>query len=823
MAHTGTVGDAVQAILDEAKYALRQLNKNPGFSIVVILTLALSIGANTAIFSVVNAILLRPLPYPEPQRLGSLMLRISGPSNQTYPVNIDRDTWRQLRDNVPAVTAAVSSKTGGVNLQAAGRAQYIQGQRVSAHYFDVLGIRLMLGRGFTETEDTAGGANSVVLTYNLWKATFNGDATIVGQAIRLKGVPYTVIGVLPAKARTPSAVDLFTSLRPDTSDEGGGDNFEPILRLRDGTNWQQADAQLSQLRSMTSNYLEKKYPDAHVSFSTAPLQQGLAVATRAPAMILMAAVGFVLLVACANLAGLALVRVGRRESEIATRLALGATRWAILRQFWIESVALTALGGLAALLLGGLTLHLMDQKIPADLMPVGGISLDSRVLLFTAAAAIGASLLCGLLPALATRRMDMRSAWASGSSRSVAQSGGTRTRYALIFGEVALTVVLLTVAGLLIRTLIYLETLPPGFNPENVVVAKASLDDARYNDRASFLKLLNQSTAAMRNIPGVESVAVGHTVPYERALNYNLGIADGAQIGAQDMTNLVYVTPAYFEALQIPLREGRAFTASDGSTSQFVAVVNTAFARKYLGRDHGVGRHLLSDGNTMEIVGVTASVVAPPGFTDAGPMVDEPTVYVPAAQMPTQLVNLAHIWFQPSWIVRSKEKFGGITRQMQQTLASVDPDLPVSGFYSMSDVLSETLLLQHIEVNLLATLAGLALLLSSIGIYGLVSNLVNQRSRELGIRMALGCTVHGAMFEVSRSGIAVTGAGLAGGLLLSSAAVKALRSQLFGVALYDPLTLGAVSAILALVALLAALLPTLRIARIDPAETLRAQ
>ena len=225
----------------------------------------------------------------------------------------------------------------------------------------------------------------------------------------------------------------------------------------------------------------------------------------------------------------------------------------------------------------------------------------------------------------------------------------------------------------------------------------------------------------------------------------------------------------------------------------------------------------------MEIVGVTASVVAPPGFTDGGPMVDEPTVYVPAAQMPTQLVNLAHIWFQPSWIVRSKEKFGGLTRQMQQTLASVDPDLPVSGFYSMSDVLSETLLLQHIEVNLLATLAGLALLLSSIGIYGLVSNLVNQRTRELGIRMALGCTVRGAMFEVSRSGIAVTGAGLAGGLLLSSAAVKMLRSQLFGVALYDPLTLGAVSAILALVALLAAILPTLRIARIDPAETLRAQ
>ena len=438
-------------------------------------------------------------------------------------------------------------------------------------------------------------------------------------------------------------------------------------------------------------------------------------------------------------------------------------------------------------------------------------------------AGIGASLFFGLLPALSARRIDVQAALASGGSRSVAQAGGTRTRYALIIGEVALTVVLLTVAGLLIRTLVYLRTLPPGFNPENVVAAKASLDDARYNDRASFLKLLNESTAAIKNIPGVDSAAVGLTVPYERALNYAVRVADGPQAGEQDMTNLVYVTPAYFETLQIPLRAGRPLAASDTSTSQFVALVNGAFAAKYLGRENSVGRHLLSDGNTIEIVGVTGNVVAPPGFTPGAPMVAEPTVYVPATQMPTQLVNLAHVWFQPSWIVRTKAKSPGITQQMQQALASVDPDLPVSGFYGMNDVLAEALLLQHVEAGLLAVLAGLALLLSSVGIYGLVSNLVNQRTRELGIRMALGCTVRGAMFEVSRTGIAATGAGLAVGLLMSFAAVKALRSQLFGVALFDPLTLCAVCALLALVALVAAVLPTFRIASIDPAETLRAQ
>jgi ABC-type antimicrobial peptide transport system permease subunit len=232
---------------------------------------------------------------------------------------------------------------------------------------------------------------------------------------------------------------------------------------------------------------------------------------------------------------------------------------------------------------------------------------------------------------------------------------------------------------------------------------------------------------------------------------------------------------------------------------------------------------LLSDGNTIEIVGITANVVAPPGFTSGAPMVAEPTVYVPATQMPTQLVNLAHVWFQPSWIVRTRANFSRVTQQMQQIIAGVDPDLPISGFYGMNDVLAEALLLQHVEVGLLAALAGLALLLSSVGIYGLVSNLVSQRTRELGIRMALGCTVRGAMVEVSRTGIAATGAGLAVGLLLSFAAVKALRSQLFGVALYDPLTLCAVCALLALVAVLAAVLPTFRIASIDPAETLRAQ
>ncbi len=815
----------MQSAFQHLRYAVKQLSKNPGFSIVVILTLALSIGANTAIFSVVDALLLRPLPYPQPERLGALQQRISGPAKRSFPTAIDRDTWRQLRDNVPAVTAAVSSGTGGVNLEAAGRAQFVHGERVSASYFEVLGLHPMLGRNFTAAEDTAGGPRAVVLSYGLWKNIFAANSTILGQAIRLKGVPYTVIAVLPPGAVTPGKVDLWTSLRPETSDEGGGDNFTPILRLKDGATWQQANAQLHHLQSMTTHVISGRYAGADVNYFAVPLQQNLAVETRLPAMILMSAVGFVLLVACANLAGLALVRVGRREAEIATRLALGATRWAILRQFWMESLLLTTVGVASALLLGNLTLQLINQSIPDKFLPIGGVSLDARVLLFTAGVGMAASLFFGLLPALSMRRIDVRSAMANTGNRSIAQSGGSRTRYALMIAEVALTVVLLTVAGLLVRTLIYLRTLPPGFNPRNVVVANASLDEARYNDQAAFLKLLDQSVAAMQAVPGVESAAVGLSVPYERALNDSITIADGPGTGEIEMTNLVYVTPGYFETLQIPLREGRLLAASDTAGSHGVAVVNVAFARKYLGKESSVGRHFRGDaGNAPEeVVGIVGNVVAPPGLNPGDPIVAEPTVYVPAAQMPTELVNLANVWFEPSWIVRTKASLPGVTQRMQQALAAVDPNLPFSGFRAMNDVLAETLLLQHLEVTLLTTLAGLALLLCSIGIYGLVSNLVNQRTREFGIRMALGCTVQGAMVEVSRSGIFATATGLIAGLVLSAVAVRVLRSQLFGVSLHDPLTLCAVSGLLLAVAMLAAVLPTLRIARIDPAETLRAQ
>jgi predicted permease len=421
-----------------------------------------------------------------------------------------------------------------------------------------------------------------------------------------------------------------------------------------------------------------------------------------------------------------------------------------------------------------------------------------------------------MLPALTTRKIDVRSAIAT---RGSSAHSSLRLRQSLIVGEVALTVVLLAASGLLIRTLIHFESLPPGFNPSGIMTAKASLDDARYHDPIAFQKLLTSSTAAMRKIPGVENAAVGLTLPYERALNDNLTISDGPNAGQQALTASVYTTPGYFETLQIPLLAGRTFTDSDTAASQPVAIVNQTFARKYLKSDNPVGRYL---NKNMLIIGVVADVQAFPALESLDvPVGTEETVYTPASQLDQHALAIVHIWFQPSWIVRTSQPVTGLTSQMQRALASADPNLPFSGFYSMSDLLNRTLAMQRIEVALLSTMAGLALLLSAIGIFSLVANMVAQRTREIGIRIALGSSIRRAMLNVGSSGLLASSIGLLLGLALSALALRTMRSVLYGLGVYDPATLTAVILTLAIIILLAATLPTLRIATIDPAKTLR--
>ena len=455
------------------------------------------------------------------------------------------------------------------------------------------------------------------------------------------------------------------------------------------------------------------------------------------------------------------------------------------------------------------------------MFPVGGFSIDARVLAFTFGTTVLTSLLFSALPALQTQRVDLRTALAAGSR--TLSGGSSRLRQWLIGAEVALTVVLLAAAGLLVRTLVHLETLPPGFDTHNVMTAKASLDDMRYHDAGAFQKLLSSSVTSMRQIPGVEYAAVGLSVPYERGLNDGITIMDGKNAGDNPGSSLTYITPGYFSTLRIPLLAGRGFTDGDTSASQPVTIVNAAFGKRFYADAVPIGRHFKTDKITYTIVGVVSNVAKQPGMERSAPLSTEPVFYLPATQIAQGLVNIAHIWFQPSWIVRTRARNQKITSLMQSALAKVDPNLPVSGFYSMDQILAEQLQQQRVEVWILASLAGLAVLLSTIGIYALVSNLVVQRTREIGIRIALGSTIPGAMLQVGSSGMLAAGAGLACGLALSFLVLRVLASQIYGVRTNDPVTLISVLSLLGLIAAGASLLPTLRISRIQPAETLRAE
>jgi predicted permease len=808
------------------KHAFRRLVASPVTTAIALVTLALGIGVNTAVFSIMDAFLLRALPYPHPDRIAAVVVHSEGVRLGAGRAVSDEDdsfdgaSWQLLKSSLDGVILASSGwGGGGVNLRAGTVVRYLTGAHVSARYFEVLGIPILFGRSFTEDEDRPNGPPVVVLSYALWQSTFHSDPGIIGKSIQLKGEPYTVVGILARNALTPSHASLFTPLQPAESGECEGTNCAILLRLKPGATWTQIDAQLSRIRLPYFTGFETKY-HGHARIYARPLQLELAGDMRGKLIVLMLAVSFILLIACANLAGLALVRILRRGREIATRFALGASRLDVIFELWMEDVLVALFGGAAGVGLALLILNSLRKLLPDSMLPLGGFSIDARVLAFTFGAALLTSLLFGALPALQIRRFDVGSSPFAGS-RSVTR-GSSRLRQMLIGGEVALTVVLLASAGLLVRTLLYLETLPPGFDPHDVMTAQASLDDARYHDAAAFRRLLEKSVAAMRQIPGVRDAAVGLSVPYERGLNNGMTIMDGKRAGTAT-ASLAYITPGYFSTLRIPLLAGRFITDGDGPASQRVAIVNAAFGRRFFDNPSPIGFHFKTAGETYAIVGVAGDVAKKQGIERTAPIGTEPVAYLNASQTPQGIINIAHLWFQPSWIVRTNGPIQGLTASMQRALADADPSLPFSGFHSMDQMLAEQLQQQRMEVVLLAALASLALLLSAVGIYALVSNLVVQRTREIGIRIALGSTTARAMVHVGAPGLVAAVGGLVAGIALAFLSMRVIASEIYGVSAYDPVTFITVPLILAFTAGAASFLPALRISRIQPSEALRTE
>ena len=808
-------------IVRDLRYAARVLRKSPTFTAAAVATLALCIGANTAIFSVVDAVLLRPLPYPHPERLFSVARHFQGKGSDAYQTNLWGAAWEGVRDHASYVDAAVfSDGSMGVNFAAGGRVEYVQQQRVSAGFFRVLGIAPHIGREFRADEDRQGGPAVTVLSYALWKRAFRADPTIVGQAVTLRGEPHVVVGVLPAHFQSSVPADLWTPLRPSRDGEGGGSNYAVVARLRSGATWAQANGQLEALGAPLLREFGQDPSTEHLRLIS--FQRGLTVFVRQPLLILWAAVGLVLLIGCVNIAGLLLERAAGRTREMATRMALGSGRGALVRQMLAESVVLGLCGGAAGAALGWLGVKALKALMPASLNVWQSVELDWRALAATACASIVAGILFGLCPALAASRLEIRAALGE-AGRAVAGGRNPWPRRLLVASEVALGVVLLVGAGLLIRTFAHLQSLDPGFDAKDVITAQLSLQDARYATNQRMNQLFDKSLARIRELPGVDSAAVALSLPYERALNTGFKRLDGPHVDTESqITNMFYITPEFFRVLRIPLLRGRVFTAADTRAAAQVVVVSEAFVKMYMRGDDPVGRHLGGDGDRYEIVGVVGDVQQKSGWGENfGPLAPMPDIYIPAAQVPDKFIQLVHTFFSPSWIVRASGPAEGVVAGMQRALESVDPQLPFAGFHSMEDVRYRSLAQERFQAVLLGALAGLALLLAAVGIYGLIANSVAERTRELGIRLALGATVAQAIRAVALPGIALALAGVVAGSVLAEFASQLLRHLVWGVRPGDPLTFAAVGIGLLGVAAAASFLPALRVTRLNPAETLR--
>jgi predicted permease len=804
----------------DLRYAARLLRRTPGFTVTALLTLGLGIGANTAIFSLVDAVLLRPLPYPEPDRLAEVYMHYSG-SGEGSDQEATGLVWETVRDHASTLDTAAYSFGTGVGLASSQGAEFVMQQRVSAGFFRVLGVQPLIGREFTAEEDHPGGPPLVVLGYPVWKRAFEGNRNVIGRTVLLRGEPHTVLGVMPNGFMTNARAEVWTPLHATQTGEGEGSNYGLVSRLKPGASWMQADTQLASITPAAVGN-QRMRPGITVRLRAVPLQRAEGEDLRRPLLVLQVAVAVVLLIGCVNLAGLLMSRGAKRAREIATRLALGGGPADVLRPLFAESLLLAVGGGALGAALGLAAVRAFGPFVVKTLGVWQTIAIDGRVLGVTAGLSLLTVALFGLLPALQMVRVDIRPALAEGGGRGVAGGASHWPRQALVVAEIALGVVLLVSAGLLIRSFTYLNGLRLGFNPERVVTVSLPLQDARYTSSENVNRLVEQTLARIRELPGVEYAAVATTLPDERNLNLGVMPLDAPGIERRGRsTDASYVTPDYFETLRIPLLRGRVFTAADRAGSPPVAIVNEAFMTRLLHSKDAVGLHISMSNQPREIVGVVGDVQQHENWGGGGPLMTIPTVYIPVTQTSGPLFTLIHTWFSPKWIVRAHSQPRDIVAGLQDAIRAVDPMMPFTGVRSMNEIRSGALATQRLQMTLLGVLAGLALLLAAIGIYGLIASSVIQRTREMGIRMALGASTAQAVRTVALPGVALSIAGVVIGCALARGATQTLRHLVWGVTPGDPLTYAAVAIVLLLVAAAASLLPSLRVARLDPASTLR--
>jgi predicted permease len=810
----------MRMLWQDLRYGMRALMRAPGFAAVAVLTLALGIGANTAIFSLVSGVLLRALPYRQPERLVSL----TGGSgwDDVFP----QGALVAMQANLRTMEVAGFSDTQELNLTGVGEAVRLEGAAVSANLFSLLGARPELGRVFVKGEDQRGKDNFVILSHALWEEKFKGDPAVMGHSVMLEGVSRQIVGVMPegfqlGTQKEESWIPLDLDARNVGAYWGGG--FMPVIgRLRNGVALEQARAEMRASVPKLRRMFPWQMPDAlWADCSVISLEQGLVGSASNKLLILLGAIGLVLLIACVNVANLMLARAASRQREMAVRAALGAGRWRICRQLLTESVLLAMGGGALGLLLAMNGLAWLKAILPADTPRLASVTIDWRVLAFTAAIAILTGVIFGLAPALHASKIDLTESLKSGWQQSAAAKSNC-LRNALAIAEIALAVVLVIGAGLLVKSLWELAHVNPGFRTESVVTARVTPNEQFCAEFTRCQNFYNELLARARALPGVKDAAAASMLPLELLNRAFAADMEGRPRDPREPAPVVLetaITPDYLRVMGIPLLRGREFTDADMAPGASpVALVTAATARLYWPNENAVGKHLkpVFDKNWITIVGVVGDAEEA-DLAEKWPNWVAGSIYEPYGNgsrgklLPTEM----------SLVVRTERNATGLAEAVRNAVAGLNPEAPVSDVKTISTVVSESMAAPRSTMSLFAVFAALALILGAIGIYGVISYSVAQRTPEIGIRMALGAQKRDVMRLVMGQGVWLALIGVVIGIAGALAATRLMSSFLFGVTATDPVTFGAVALLLLMVALGASFVPARRAMRLDPIKALR--
>lgn len=808
----------MRTLWQDLRFGARLLAKAPGFTAIAVLTLALGIGATTAVFSVVYGVLLRALPFPEPDRLVQLA---ESYKTETGEMSLDMRGWEHLQQYTQVVERYGAYTMAGFNLATGTEAEHIRGMPVSSGYFQTLGVHPALGRDFLPEEDRGEGQRVAILGHNLWVRRFGGNPGEIGEKILLNGEAYTVIGIMPPGFDTyassfdaGAAPELWVPLALVAKTAGSGANIDVLARLKRGAGAAELQAQMAVVTQDFHKMFAGDQPQEWQMLFV-PYQRMVGVEVRPYLLVLLGAIGFVLLIACANVANLLLARGGARGREMAVRIAMGASPWRLLRQLLTEAMLIALAGGALGFAFAGAGLGTLLALAPVNLPRVEDVHLNGAVLTFTLLVALVTGVLFGVAPAAYAMRTNLNGTLKDGAGRASAGAGRARLRQGLVIGELAISLVLLTGAGLMIATFAKLLNTNPGFNPHHVLSMQFWLTGSKYRttpEIANFYRALEQRIGGL---PGVEDTAVvAAGLPLERGGNNGVRIA-GEQESEFHSVDYREITPGYFATLGVPLKQGRLFTSADSEKSAPVVIVNEAFVRKYLSGREALGEHVQVSGVWSEVVGVVGDVKS---YVDQPP---EPATFIPAAQASFGTSKLFEGWFPRSILVRTSGDPLRLSQPVREAVKSVDAGVPTGGIRSMDQVLSRSLALRSFLMALLSLFGALALVLASVGIYGVMAFAVSQRTREIGVRMALGARSRDVLRLILAEGLRLVLAGVALGLIAAFFLTRLLQGMIYGVSLHDPLVAVAVNVIMIAIAVLACCAPARRAMRVDPIESLR--